>query len=146
MGLGNMNNQGDKPTEGNHPTEATEPIPSRYIMVSLERTASGPNRNQYVNRPDCILPINETQIPVCLGADGMRMNDIRDKDQLFNTMKCIGLLRDILQNEIVDLKGWELIGWSSELDETKDIFVYAVVVKLWGKRPSEPLFKARLKA
>ncbi|KAG8783005.1 hypothetical protein FRC12_020211 [Ceratobasidium sp. 428] len=62
------------------------------------------------NRQDgCTIPIEKKQIPLCL-PEMKLFSDIASFDELSRTKKFIYTAKDILQRDIHDLRGWDLIG------------------------------------
>ncbi|KAG8750568.1 hypothetical protein FRC12_012827 [Ceratobasidium sp. 428] len=101
--------------------------------VDLESVVPGPN---------CILPIERDQIPVCLSND-VRMGEVRSKFQLIHAMGYYHLARRVLERDIFGLSGWDLIGWAVDHDSGTTLFSITLVVEVWRKNPEDRLFNIR---
>ncbi|QRV97123.1 hypothetical protein RhiJN_25142 [Ceratobasidium sp. AG-Ba] len=190
-----LRNQAVEPDTGN------PPVPCRYVLIHIEevrhknkscystvkflqmnsREISG---SQAINANRCMIPIEKKQIRLCL-SNAPFLSEIEDFKELTKSKRFIHLARDILQREIHDLHGWDMVGYTykiqpnpkpksqrqshtqvpyasmggftsasmntgfnygfglgdrsnAEPDEEGEL---AMVVRIWGKGPSDQLFK-----
>ncbi|KAG8717965.1 hypothetical protein FRC09_013361 [Ceratobasidium sp. 395] len=106
-----MNNKGVPPFEVIEPDSGSPPVPCRYVLIYAEQLHVH-SRFMQTNRQDgCTIPIEKKQILLCLPETKL-FSDIASFDELSRTKKFIYTAKDILQRDIHDLKGWDLIGYT----------------------------------
>ncbi|KAG8785168.1 hypothetical protein FRC12_017897 [Ceratobasidium sp. 428] len=106
-----MNNKGVPPFEVIEPDSGSPPVPCRYVLIYAEKLHV-PSGFMGTNRQDgCTIPIEKKQIPLCL-PEMKLFSDIASLDELSRTKKLIYTAKDILQRDIHDLRGWDLIGYT----------------------------------